>query len=77
VSKTLNITNKAVLEHLNKQANQSKYIEGLVLNDIDCIGRILTREEVIQLIKEYIGDKKINTIIDDCVVNSAKNLMSI
>jgi hypothetical protein len=62
---------------MGKQHNQSKYIEDLVMNDISSHGEMLTRDEVIRLIVEHTGSKKINTTKDDCVLSSIKNLMKL
>lgn len=78
MNKTLSITNKIVLMHLKKQANQSAYVTDLVLRDISNQGKPITREEVIKLIQEYTpAGKKINTINEDCVLNSVKNLINL
>jgi hypothetical protein len=68
--------------HLGRQHNQSAYITDLVLRDMSSQARQLTRDDVINLIQEYAGvstgnGKKINTINDDCVLNSLKNLINL
>lgn len=57
--KTFEIKDKAVLEHLAKQPNQTKYIIGLIRKDMQGQEN-LTREMVIQIIKEYLGETRNN-----------------
>ncbi|ACB86227.1 hypothetical protein [Natranaerobius thermophilus] len=52
VRKTIYIKSEQALNHLEKQANQSAYITNLILKDMESADSI-TREEIIQLIKEY------------------------
>lgn len=77
VKKTLNITNSTVLAHMDKQHNQSKYIEDLVIKDMHGKSEVLTRDDVIKLIIEHSGSKKISTTKDDCVLNSVKSLINL
>ncbi len=60
--KTIYIKDKAALDHLEKQPNQSAYITELILKDLDAC-KSVTKEEVIELIKEYAKAKpEIETI---------------
>lgn len=81
VRKTIYLYNKDVVAHVNSKPNMSAYIEDLVFKDMTLEQRqSLTREEVIDLIKEYCKDP-IKEGEKECGVNketknSIMNLLS-
>lgn len=51
--KTLYFNDEQVIEKLKTVKNQSKYVSDLILADIN--GKAITRDDVIEMIKMYMG----------------------
>lgn len=75
--KTFDIKDKKILDHLNKQHNQTQYIISLIRKDMKNT-QAITREMVIEIIEEYLARQKINrtaNIRDEQVENSINNVL--
>lgn len=73
--KTFEIKDKAILEHLSKQPNQTRYIIDLIRKDMQG-QETLTKEMVIQIIKEYLRDyKSVDAAKDEQIEHSVKNIL--
>lgn len=77
VKKTFRFTNEMVIEHLNKQPNQSKYIEELIKKDMSPKDRFITKDEAIALIESYLKNIQAKqSIADDKVKQSIQNIIN-
>jgi NADH:ubiquinone oxidoreductase subunit E len=73
--KQIVLHDKKVIEYLEKQQNQSKYIEELIIKDINK-NKYVTKEEVIELIKKYVNwQKEKNEPIEEDIKNSIKTTL--
>jgi hypothetical protein len=73
--KTFEINDKEILEHLDDQENQTKYIIRLIRRDMQGT-QAIDKNAVIQIIKEYLGDKP-EKKQDVQVKNSINNILKL
>jgi len=75
IRKNIYLNDEEVIKHLEKQQNQSKYIENLILKDMMNESELITKAEVIELIESYIKKLPKQNKNKDVTKNSLDGLL--
>jgi hypothetical protein len=57
--KTIYIDDENVLDYFEKQGNKSKYVENLIKNDMNGIKKHWSKQDIIDIIEEYLQNYQI------------------